>query len=138
MCRAAGAGCVLLILRNTPHLPNHDSMRFVFFVPSLVFLATSAFLLGRMSISTHSVSHSPGFHLHRSASSFSRRNAEVPHEGFFQSHGSECPVARASVRKMPSAGVSKECEWMLDLDSLEGFGYSANHQDKVRTIDGPE
>jgi len=41
---------------------------------------------------------------------------------------------------MPSARVSKECAWMLDLDALPGLGFSAQHQDQVvETIfDRPE
>jgi hypothetical protein len=72
--------------------------------------------------------------LSRSGSAFSGRSAEVPREGYFQSHGSECPAAGTSVRKMPSAGVGQECWWILDLDALKGLGYSANHQDKVRQM----
>jgi hypothetical protein len=69
--------------------------------------------------------------LSQSGSAFSGRRAEVPREGYFQSHGSECPAADTSVRKMPSSSVGQECWWILDLDALKGLGYSANHQDKV-------
>jgi hypothetical protein len=72
--------------------------------------------------------------LSQSGSAFSGRRAVVPREGFFQSHGSECPAADTSVRKMPSSSVGQECWWILDLDALKGLGYSANHQDKVRQM----
>ena len=60
---------------------------------------------------------------------FSGRKPAVPKEGDFQLHGSEC--LGSSVKLMPSARVSKECAWMLDLDALPGLGFSANHQDQV-------
>ncbi len=64
-----------------------------------------------------------------SSLTFSGRKPAVPKEGDFQLHGSEC--LSSSVKLMPSARVSKECAWMLDLDALPGLGFSANHQDQV-------
>ena len=60
---------------------------------------------------------------------FSGRPAPIPTEGYFQSHGAECPSS--SVKLFPSTKVSKECAWILELDAHKGLGYSAHHQDAI-------
>jgi hypothetical protein len=63
------------------------------------------------------------------SAAMSGRKPTVPNDGEFQLHGSEC--LGSSVKLMPSARVSKECAWILDLDALPGLGFSAHHQDQI-------
>jgi hypothetical protein len=60
---------------------------------------------------------------------FSGRPAPIPTDGYFQSHGAECPSS--SAKRFPSTKVSKECAWILELDAHKGLGYSAHHQDAI-------
>jgi hypothetical protein len=60
---------------------------------------------------------------------FSGRPAPIPADGFFQSHGAECPSS--SVKLFPSTKVCKECAWILELDAHKGLGYAAHHQDAI-------
>jgi hypothetical protein len=60
---------------------------------------------------------------------FSGRPAPIPAEGYFQSHGAECPSS--SVKLFQSTKVSKECAWILELDAHKGLGYAAHHQDAI-------
>ena len=97
--------------------------------PFLLGLSSATVLLFVALVSHHQFSSPPTFTTADSGLAFSGRKPSVPKDGGFQSHGSEC--ISSSVKPMPSARVSKECAWMLDLDALPGLGFSSHHQDQV-------
>jgi hypothetical protein len=105
--------CSVFILGKTPQHLNHDSMRFVFIVPSLILLATSAFLLGRMSISTLSVCQTHNDH--QAAARFAGSGAKDEVMGTRAADGSQGERAVAAARFAGSGAIvfNPDCKFEI-------------------------